>query len=612
MRAIAVVPVVLFHAGFQTFSGGYIGVDVFFVISGYLITSIILSEIADGKFSLAHFYERRVRRILPALLFYSALISIAASILYPPHQLKDFGQSLFANSLFLSNVFFYLETDYFNDFSETAPLLHTWSLSVEEQYYVFVPLLLLFLHRYLRKQLLLIISLLLIASLLYAQFLLNDDPSASFYLLPGRFWELATGSVLAILGSRVERAGARTAAALSTIGIGLLGFAIVAYGRTTPFPGLAAVVPVAGTALVVAFARSDNLTGKLLSSRYLVGMGLISYSWYLSHHALFAVSRVYGLSFDEMRVRVSLLVLSLLIALFSYKFIEQPFRRGLLTRTRLFVVAASLLALFATYGLFLHETDGLKDLKYRALNAETRAYAMDFMAERNERKQLWEEILKKEAAPFQRREPGRVLILGDSKSEDFYVATTLAQFYAAEFRRLRLDDACMAPHLSLLEDPNCIEEFDRAINSSVYRDSDEILLTATWQRETNDRVLDFVKRVLREGKKVSLVSTSNFNDVASLSFVVASGRVEKSQEGRFFYDNLRADQRHQYEALKRAIERENLKVRFLNKEDAFCDFARHQCTLRADARWYLWDSGHLTSNGALYFSARIKALGWYR
>ena len=148
LRALAVLPVIFFHAGFSHFAGGYVGVDIFFVISGYLITSIILSDLSESRFSLSNFYERRARRILPPLYAVMFISSIFVFLNYSPYEAKDFYQSLVAATLFLSNYFFYIETDYFNDFSESAPLLHTWSLAVEEQYYLLFPVLLIFLSRF--------------------------------------------------------------------------------------------------------------------------------------------------------------------------------------------------------------------------------------------------------------------------------------------------------------------------------------------------------------------------------------------------------------------------------------------------------------------------------
>ena len=186
LRALAVLPVIFFHAGFELFSGGFVGVDVFLVISGYLITTIIISEMSEGKFSILKFYERRARRILPAL-FFVMLVSLPFAWLWlTPKDLKDFGQSLIATSTFSSNILFWLESGYFDTATELKPLLHTWSLAVEEQYYILFPIFLLITWRLGLKWILSILAIILVISLGAAHWGAYNKPNAAFYLLPTR------------------------------------------------------------------------------------------------------------------------------------------------------------------------------------------------------------------------------------------------------------------------------------------------------------------------------------------------------------------------------------------------------------------------------------------
>jgi len=196
LRAVAVLPVILFHSGLQWMPGGYVGVDVFFVISGFLITSILVRELDAGKFSILNFYERRARRILPALFLVMAMTAVLGTILMLPYELRDFGRSMIAVLAFVSNFFFWRETDYFATAAEQLPLLHTWSLSVEEQFYILFPLMLWLFWRYWRGGLIPVMVVVSLASLALAEIMVHRSPAAVFYLLPTRGWELGSDADL--------------------------------------------------------------------------------------------------------------------------------------------------------------------------------------------------------------------------------------------------------------------------------------------------------------------------------------------------------------------------------------------------------------------------------
>ena len=197
LRAIAVLPVILFHAGFETFSGGFVGVDVFFVISGYLITTIIIAELEQGKFSIINFYERRARRILPALFLVMLVCIPLAWFWLLPRDMQDFSQSLVAVTVFASNILFWRESGYFDTAAELKPLLHTWSLAVEEQYYVIFPLFLMSFWRLGKRWIMILLVAVFVVSLALAQWASLAKPSAAFFLLPARGWELLVGAFAA-------------------------------------------------------------------------------------------------------------------------------------------------------------------------------------------------------------------------------------------------------------------------------------------------------------------------------------------------------------------------------------------------------------------------------
>ena len=363
LRSVAVIPVVLFHAGFQLFSGGFIGVDIFFVISGYLITSIIIAERDRDAFSLLKFYERRARRILPVLFFVLLCCLPFAWAWMLPAQMASFARSIIAVCLFGSNFLFWHESGgYFAAASEEQPLLHTWSLAVEEQYYMLFPLFVMLMWRFGRHALIGAIATVALASLLLAQYGSVNFATANFYLPNTRAWELLAGSLCAFLltGGRQYRSNI-----LSLTGLAIIAFSIFAYDEATPFPSLYALVPVLGAVLIILFASAGTLTARLLSTRPMVGVGLISYSLYLWHQPVFALARIRSLTEPSMAL-MSLLALACVgLAYLSWRFIETPFRKGsgaqfLPTPARMLGGGAITAALFIGIGLYGVSDDGLQ------------------------------------------------------------------------------------------------------------------------------------------------------------------------------------------------------------------------------------------------------------
>lgn len=355
LRAVAVIPVLLFHAGFATFSGGFVGVDVFFVISGFLITGVIQGDIDAGRFSIAAFYERRCRRILPALFVVLAFSIPAAMLLMLPYQLEGFGWSVLATTAFSSNIYFWQQSGYFSPVTEWMPLLHTWSLAVEEQYYIVFPVFMLFAHRLRSAALTAVLVATLLVSLLLSEYAARQYPSAAFYLTPFRVWELLIG-VLVSMHLRHVKLRREVAEGLSGLGLAMILYSVLAYDEGTRFPGLAALVPCLGAAFIIAGgAKHQTLTALLLKQRLVVGIGLISYSLYLWHWPIFAFMRLrFAQAELDPPMAMAGLALSFLMASLSWYFVEQPFRRGgALSRKTIFRLAAASLAAPALAGFTL-------------------------------------------------------------------------------------------------------------------------------------------------------------------------------------------------------------------------------------------------------------------
>jgi len=326
LRAVAVLPVIFYHAMPDVAHGGFLGVDVFFVISGYLITSIIISEIERGSFSILGFYERRARRILPALLVVMVATIPFAWMWMLPNQITDYARGLIAVPLFGSNFLFWSQSGYFSPATELKPLIHTWSLAVEEQFYLFFPLFLAVTWKLGRKILVPAIAIILIISLAGAQWASFDHPRANFLLAPSRAWELLSGSLCAFWLSRPNPK--IYSSVLSALGLILVASSMVMFDGTFHTPGLVTVFPVLGTTLIIIFTGPNTFAGYILSGGIVVRLGTISYSAYLWHQPIFAFARIR--SFEPLGLidYLFLTALSICLAYLTWKFIENPFRFG--------------------------------------------------------------------------------------------------------------------------------------------------------------------------------------------------------------------------------------------------------------------------------------------
>lgn len=362
------MPVVLYHMEFATFSGGFVGVDVFFVISGFLITSIIARDLEDRsrQFSLRDFYERRIRRIFPALFSVLAVSSALAVVVLLPRDLNDYAKSLVATAGFASNIFFYRQWGYFDAEAHTKPLLHTWSLAVEEQFYLVFPLLLVLLYGLLRRRKYVrrVLAVLGFASFVWTLFLMRSNPAAAFYVAPARSWELLLGSALAL--GAIPTLKARVAEYAAVLGVVLLAIAVLAFTARTPFPGPSALLPCVGAALII-HAGASTQVARLLSLRPLVFIGLISYSLYLWHWALLSLARHWVLGALSLTQTWAVVTVAFALSAASLKYVEAPFRRRsgpqatLEVRTRrwqVFSWAAAVSGIAAVLGVWGWQANG--------------------------------------------------------------------------------------------------------------------------------------------------------------------------------------------------------------------------------------------------------------
>ena len=368
LRAIAVISVLIYHAkfyvaGYHLFSGGFIGVDIFFVISGYLITFILLREMKEQKFSIVNFYERRARRILPTLFTVAIVTTSIAYFLLMPAAFKEYAGSLAAMSVFVSNMFFWQQDSYTAEASDFKPFLHTWSLGVEEQFYVFFPLILLFVWGFCRHHVLTVMILGAVLSLALAEWASRYYQDASFYLLPTRGWELLAGSILAWLdfnGKRADKQGVKLV--LPFVGCAMLGLACLLMHDRMTHPGLITLLPIIGTVLVIRYAGGSDPVSWLLKFPPVVWIGLISYSLYLWHQPIFAFARIVAIDHPSGLEKLGWIGLSIVLAALTYFFVEQPTRnRQKVSKSVIWMIAAIGTFGFLAFGLYGYSKDGLPE-----------------------------------------------------------------------------------------------------------------------------------------------------------------------------------------------------------------------------------------------------------
>ena len=422
LRGIAVGTVILYHSqitilGHQPFKGGFIGVDIFFVISGYLITSIILKElVTTGKFSFKYFYERRIRRILPVLLLVMLVSLPFAWIYLLPSSFIDFSKSILYSLGFSSNFYFhYSGQEYGAASGLLKPFLHTWSLSIEEQYYIIFPICLILFFNFFKKYIIHLLIICFIISLVGANWASYNHPSLNFYMLPTRGWELLAGSVLAYL--EIQK-GKRSSSKLFNqifpfLGIFFIGLYIFLFDNTINHPSFYTLLPIVGVCLLIWFANKDEIITKILSSKLFVGTGLISYSLYLWHYPIFAFGKISGLVTDSILNKGFLLILLVGLSILTYFIIEKPLRNRAKMKFKS-VINILILFLIVIFS-FNYYAINQKGFPKRIFSNEN--YTLDYGIYKDE----WVGLKKEIGSPkFQNLDKTNVLIIGNSFGTDTF------------------------------------------------------------------------------------------------------------------------------------------------------------------------------------------------
>ena len=636
LRAIAVAAVILFHAGFALFGGGFVGVDVFFVISGFLITSIIVEELKTGRFSVLRFYERRARRILPALFTVMAACVPFAYRLLSPDDLKDFAQSLAAICLFASNVLFWGESGYFDTQAELKPLLHTWSLAVEEQFYVLFPLLLLVAWRLGRRFLLVLIGAIAALSFITSVEEVKNFPSAAFYLLPSRAWQLLVGALASFVADRWPSVALRQPAvrlaseAFGWGGMAMIVMALFLFDEQTPFPGLNAALPTVGTVLVLLGASDRTSVGRMLAWRPLVGLGLISYSAYLWHQPLFAFTKHALLADLPTDLAIVLCAVTIVLACLSWRYVEQPFRdRSLISRGMVFALSAAGMAAFVGLGFIGYRmSDQITQVRLRSVDPARRSQFRTRESLVADRNAFVAQFLPEAGKDFSANTATKkILILGDSVSEDLYSALMVNSelFPGIEFRRLMLDEPCMQAAAQLvaqgelpaaIDEKTCRVALERLRDGPLLQAADVIVLCSNWPRyithSTHEGGIELAEALAARGRQVRIVGLMSIQEASSTAFLALKNGLTVEQANGVAYHTVQRSKIEKPNADARGVASRFENVRYLDKEAVFCDDETNRTLLYdADGQMLFADNFHLTTLGGRYFGRQIAALHWF-
>jgi peptidoglycan/LPS O-acetylase OafA/YrhL len=622
LRALAVLPVIFYHGGFPGFGGGFLGVDVFFVISGYLITSLLCGEHAEDRFSIARFYERRARRILPALfLVLFACLPMAWRWLVPG-DMHEFCESVLAVLGFASNIFFWRESsDYFSTAAELKPLLHTWSLGVEEQFYIFYPLILAAIWRYARKWLPWILLAGAILSLALAQWAVVHRPTAAFYLLPTRAWELLLGGLAAVhLRKRPHPPRQWISEAGGLAGVAMLLVSVVAFRRDAATPGVLTLIPTMGAAFVVLFATPSTVAGRILGARWLVTIGLISYSAYLWHQPLFVFARQAMPGKPGLSIMILLAIASLVLAYATWRLVEQPFRnRSLVGRKALVRSAlASALAL-AVFGAGGAGSDGFRQWKVDAREAALLASAS--FSPLREACHIRSELRRPSRPCEYFHAPPTWAVIGDSHAVELAYALASALDKRGEGLRHYSRSSCGPEYMDAGPPSDCrtwtrqvLDEVasDRKISTVVLSYRINLYMTGTpvypgqateysdiARRNRMDALRNILDKLLASGKRVVFVLQApelpkRMENLALVSGITADGDVRGASRAWW-------DERNRYAQAFRDLA--GRRVAVVDPTDLFCDAMI--CHAARDGVSLYFDDNHMSVAGAKLVAAKI-------
>ena len=619
LRAIAVGAVVLYHAqvtifGYELFKGGFIGVDIFFVISGYLISIIILNEIIDtGKFSFKHFYERRIRRILPALLF-TMLVSLPFAWIYLlPSSIIDFSKSILYSLGFSSNFYFhYTGQQYGADSGLLKPFLHTWSLSVEEQFYIFFPIILLFIIKSFRKYLIYILIISFLISLGFSSWTTKYYPSVSFYFLHTRIWELLAGSLLGYYevkkGYRGKNYNFNNI--FPTIGLLLILFSLFFYSNETFHPSLYTLSPIIGVCLVIWFSNKDEIITKILSTKLFVIFGLFSYSLYLWHYPIFAFAREINFFDGSILKKIFIVIIVLISSIFSYYFIERPARNKNYKFKYIMVLILVSISVLIFVNIKFIWKDGYKDRFF-----STKYYELDEKSYLEEKKDF---EINYNYDNYDSRK--NVLIVGNSHGEDILKILSKTKlknkiYFNLTSPKIRVKDYNFQINYLykfLVEKIAIIDGYKGDFSNHLKKQYDkaDLIILSTRYDTTDLSIFDDLIKILKKDNKKIIVFDNALEQTTKVRFNRLDYYVFKNKklpnkknlkkiEQDMFLDLINKKEINQ----KIEILSKKNNVFFIKRKEIFCNLSKKRCPAITKEGFKIYhDYGHITEKGAEFFA----------
>ena len=625
LRAIAVGAVILYHAqisifGHKPFSGGFIGVDIFFVISGYLITSIILKElIITNSFSFKHFYERRVRRILPALLFVMLVSLPFAWLYFLPSSFVDFSKSILYSLGFSSNFYFhYSGQEYGAQSGLLKPFLHTWSLSVEEQFYILFPIVLLVTFKYFRKYLIHILILGFIISLGLAEWTSRNYPSVSFYFLHTRMWELLAGSILAYfeitLGHRSKNKTLNLI--LPSIGLFLIGYSILFFNLNSEYLSIYTSVPIIGVCFIIWFSSKDELITKILSTKLFVGIGLISYSLYLWHYPIFAYYNIiffYDKNYYHLFI---ILFLIFFLSIISYYYVEKYFRNQQIKfKSYLILIIIFLFLIFINYETIRHS--GYEKKFYTFKNNKN--YQLDTKLKEKNYEYFFSKNHKFEY--YDKRK--KALIIGNSHGHDLLKILSQSNLNnIIHFTRFKDNGMQVFEFFYILQDKIDLisnKEVKQRLNKDKiikkYMESDLIIISSRYSDLDIQILNKLIERIIIDGKKVVIFDrrlkqkSRTVHGLNELDYFVFVNKKFPNQNELQQIENKMFLIFEESKDINLKIKEisEKTKVFLVKSEEIFCNYFLKSCKSITDEGYKIYyDTEHITKEGVNFFSKKIE------